>query len=882
MDVDSDLAGLGESDIVPSMELDAPNHTLDPSLLTMNSAKPDLITSPPVFALSPASPPREMLGAEESPLVENDGILAKRESSTSSSALSEMDDAMVDALPLNKSTVQVRVPTPKFAPLPYSSNLSGLVYDSRMRFHQELIDEEHLEEEHPEDPRRIWKIYEALLNAGLVDDSSANSQGYKLWRIQFMPASEAAISLSHTPRVLQWVKDLKNMTPEELRLLGGELDSLYLHSHTYYCARLSAGGAIEACRAVVAGHVKNSIAVIRPPGHHAEKDRPGGFCFFNNVSIAAKVCQKDFPDTCRRILILDWDVHHGNGVQESFYDDANVLYISIHVHQDGRFYPTGNYGDHKHCGEYPGLGKNINIPWSHKGMGDADYLYAFQQVVMPVAMEFNPDLVIVAAGFDAAKGDTLGGCFVTPAGYAHMTHMLMSLAGGKIAVCLEGGYNLESIANSALAVTRTLMGEPPDRLSPDIGSELTESAIDNIDMVIRQQSRFWSCLYPKEVARNGLGRHTTRMHDVVREYESKTLYEKFNMIQIWAHRDRLNKAFRNQIFVTPSFLENRNPMLIILHDPPELYAKSHPRTGKVELHNTFLEHGRIDIYIEWCIKHGFGVLDINLPKQYTANGDTEYAYPEDNSQSDLIPELMIYLWDNYIATSEASSILFMGVGSAYGKIVDFLSLNEDNDKVDAVVSFIADNPIKAIKRPTDDTIVSQIYVADGHNYWNPSVRRAIRKKYGRLIRSTTSDINEMLDDHREEVFRFFINKTAHAVEAMLSGSESPDAASEPTKRDGASSNAGTADLLKASSSTLGAPLEIHKPTPRRNLDIRGGGNVNVKSPLGSPLQASPGGPPIGHFPPSPVKQGGGPPVGSFPPSSSYRASHSPRSPAGKR
>ena len=127
-------------------------------------------------------------------------------------------------------------------------------------------------------------------------------------------------------------------------------------------------------------------------------------------------------------------------------------------------------------------------------MGDGDYIYAFQSIVMPIAIEFDPDFVIVAAGFDAAAGDELGGCFVTPACYAHMTHMLMSLARGKIAVCLEGGYNFSAISKSALAVTRTLMGEPPDRLT---ATAATQSAIDTVAKVRNVQSRYWRSIYPK-------------------------------------------------------------------------------------------------------------------------------------------------------------------------------------------------------------------------------------------------------------------------------------------------------------------------------------------------------------------------------------------------
>lgn len=224
---------------------------------------------------------------------------------------------------------------------------------------------------------------------------------------------------------------------DELLTIEKHFDSVYFNQLTWQSAMLSAGGAIETCRAVASRQLKNAIAVIRPPGHHAEENRPMGFCMFDNVAIAAKVCQIDYKETCRKILIVDWDVHHGNGIQQAFYSDPNVLYVSLHVHEDGRFYPAGPYGDHFHCGTGAGEGKNINVPWPTKGMGDADYMFAFQHVVMPVAYDFDPDLVIIAAGFDAAVGDQLGGCFVTPTCYAHMTHMLMSLAEGKLVVCLE-------------------------------------------------------------------------------------------------------------------------------------------------------------------------------------------------------------------------------------------------------------------------------------------------------------------------------------------------------------------------------------------------------------------------------------------------------------
>ena len=338
------------------------------------------------------------------------------------------------------------------------------------------------------------------------------------------------------------------MSRDELEDFEGQHDSIYFNVTTFGCALLSAGGAIETCRAVVEGRVKNAIAIIRPPGHHAESNRPMGFCIFDNVAIAAKVCQISHPDRCKKVMILDWDVHHGNGIQQAFYDDPNVLYVSLHVHEGGNFYPSGPFGDHLHCGYGEGLGKNVNIPWPTKNMGDAEYLFAFQHVIMPIATDFDPDLVIIAAGFDAAEGDQLGGCHVTPACYAHMTHMLMSLAKGKLLVCLEGGYNLQSISKSALAVTKTLVGEVPDRLDslrPQI------SAIETVHMVAMQQSRYWPAIYPKNFPRTMLEEAgVERMHDVVRYYQASKLKDAHHMFPLNIRQDKLSKSFENQVLAT--------------------------------------------------------------------------------------------------------------------------------------------------------------------------------------------------------------------------------------------------------------------------------------------------------------------------------------------
>lgn len=443
--------------------------------------------------------------------------------------------------------VFVRIPPSKYKPLPYATGRSGLVYDVRMRFHANSE-----EPDHPENPKRVAVIFNTLVEAGLAPDPAhpEDESEFQLVRITIRPATPAEVLLCHSQKHLDWVRTSAGLSEDQLKehIKVYKEDSVYVNNLTWLSAILSAGGAIEATKAVVAGQVRNSIAIIRPPGHHAEHDTPGGFCFFNNVCIAARIAQRDYPDTVRKVLILDWDVHHGNGIQRDFYNDPNVLYISLHVHQNGTFYPLGDYGDRFHCGEGPGRGRNVNIPWSYNHMGDGDYIYAFQEVVMPIAVEFDPDLVFISAGFDAADGDPLGDCHVSPACYGHMTHMLMQLAKGKIVSCLEGGYNLDSIAKSALSMTRVMMGEPPDRMTE---LQPTRSGVRDVAQVVRQQAKFWKSMYPKfrqAQAKKELG--SQRMHDIVRDWQAQTLWNEHKMFNMFVLRYKLSKSYENQVLAT--------------------------------------------------------------------------------------------------------------------------------------------------------------------------------------------------------------------------------------------------------------------------------------------------------------------------------------------
>uniref|UniRef100_A0A914UW51 Histone deacetylase domain-containing protein n=1 Tax=Plectus sambesii TaxID=2011161 RepID=A0A914UW51_9BILA len=182
--------------------------------------------------------------------------------------------------------------------------------------------------------------------------------------------------------------------------------------------------------AVLTGKSANAFAVVRPPGHHATVDEPYGFCLFNNVAVAAQYAIDKHK--LQRVLILDWDVHHGNGIQQAFYEDPRILYVSLHRYDNGTFFPIHSDSDYHNVGKKAGVGFNVNIPWSNAQMGDREYMAAFAKIVMPIAYEFAPELVFVSAGFDAAMGDPLGRYLLTPSGYSCMTHLLSGLANGKV------------------------------------------------------------------------------------------------------------------------------------------------------------------------------------------------------------------------------------------------------------------------------------------------------------------------------------------------------------------------------------------------------------------------------------------------------------------
>ncbi|KAK7921340.1 hypothetical protein PG985_009362 [Apiospora marii] len=672
---------------------------------------------------------------------------------------------------------------------------TGCCYDPRMKLHAnaDFGPSPH----HPEDPRRIEEIMKMLKKAGLVytgpdtdlADILRDTPTKYMWRIPAREATRQEICTMHTPQHYDWVEDLGTKDTQELRKISHELDqgrdSLYVGAMSFDAALLAAGGAIETCKNVAAGVVKNGLAIIRPPGHHAEYNAPMGFCLFNNVPIAARICQLEFPETCRKVLILDWDVHHGNGVQNMFYDDPNVLYISLHVYANGDFYPGKPDnpeipdGGIEQVGEGKGRGKNVNIGWNNQGMGDGEYLAAFQEIVMPIAQEFDPDMVIISAGFDAADGDELGGCFVSPPCYAHMTHMLMSLAGGKVAVCLEGGYNLKAISMSALSVARTLMGEPPPKLSLP---RIDKDAHKVLQKVKATQAPYWECMRPGVIDVPAVGPGSSRLHDVIRGYQRQVLAEKCSLIPLYIQREALFKSFENQVLISPGIMEKRK-IIMVIHDPPELVAMPDLIDNKVDPHNAFVMDG-VTSYIEWAHQNDFGIIDTNIPHYITHPEDTDpYIQGADERTLGIqMKELMNYIWDNYLQLWEAEDIFLLGVGNAYLGVKLLLTERHCKDRISGVINFVTGN-LRPVKSSVDEDLSgwykrnSLVYVANDHACWVDAdmAKKVSKKRFGGVKKSHQTGLNKMMHAHAGEVHEWI----AERVTSDKAGDDSTDEDTDP-------------------------------------------------------------------------------------------------------
>jgi len=327
---------------------------------------------------------------------------------------------------------------------------------------------------HVESPQRLQVIYDMLDGEDMAE---------RVLTVSPRPATDEELAWIHSP------SHVKRVAATEGKPYASLDPDTQTTPHSYEAARLAAGGLFSLIDKIFDGTVQNGFAFVRPPGHHAEKDRAMGFCLFNNVALAARYAMHSH--SAERVLIVDWDLHHGNATQNSFYEDPTVLYFS--THQFPHYPGSGNLTQ---VGRGAGEGFTVNVPL-RPGHGDVEFYQIFEKTLAPIAGVFRPDLILVSAGFDTYVDDPLGGMRVTPKGYAALTRILMALADGccakRLAMTLEGGYHLAGLRESAEAVMRELAGESI-LTEDDLTSLAQGAACPIIDDVMRVQRPYWSSL----------------------------------------------------------------------------------------------------------------------------------------------------------------------------------------------------------------------------------------------------------------------------------------------------------------------------------------------------------------------------------------------------
>jgi len=321
---------------------------------------------------------------------------------------------------------------------------------------------------HPESPQRL----EALL--ALTEEVVRDNANYEL--LPLRAAVQTELEMCHDAGYIDLVRSTSQHN--QFALDGDTITC----RDSFGVALMAVGGFLELLDAVAASEFANGFTMVRPPGHHALRNRAMGFCLFNTVAIGARYLQQEHG--AQRVAIIDWDVHHGNGSQDIFYEDPSVLFLSAHQHP---YYP--GTGAATEVGHGKGVGYTVNVPLP-AGCGDAEYLAVFREIIAPTIERYQPNWLLVSAGFDSHRDDPLAAMNVSEDGFGIMADMLLELArtfcGGKIAFLLEGGYNLSALRNSVATVLDRMRSEEPAPVTP--GGERIDARIRE---VLQIQEKYW-------------------------------------------------------------------------------------------------------------------------------------------------------------------------------------------------------------------------------------------------------------------------------------------------------------------------------------------------------------------------------------------------------
>jgi acetoin utilization deacetylase AcuC-like enzyme len=348
---------------------------------------------------------------------------------------------------------------------------------------------------HPESPQRLAAIDKALHRTHMLDDVK---------QVEPRPATEEELCCVHDSSYIEHLKQDGDKARKTSRIIQLDSDT-FLSPSSYETAKLAAGAGLVAIEAIKRSDVSSSFVAVRPPGHHALVDKPMGFCLFNNVAVAARYAQQHLG--YKRVFIIDWDVHHGNGTQWLFYNDPSVFFVSFHQYP---FWPPDS-GWYTEDGAEDGKGYNLNIPLP-AGTGDRGYLKAWDELVKPICLSFKPDLILLSAGYDAHQFDPLGQQQISTAGYALLSEKLIELSvacQAKVVGFLEGGYNTQSLSEAVVATIDVLNSgklvaprtskESTDKTEPPVVKPITtdrnpELVDERIASIKSYFSSYWKVL----------------------------------------------------------------------------------------------------------------------------------------------------------------------------------------------------------------------------------------------------------------------------------------------------------------------------------------------------------------------------------------------------